>query len=249
MKRCFFVPADNNNLKYAQMLANSLKKFHPKEEIVLFNEDQIKATGDPHFWYRATPALAKTLFEQGFDEVCKLDADYIIMGDLSDIWSGDFDVAVTNNSNPREAKTYPVSILDIHPLAYVNAGFVVMKNKQFVDNWFKLCYSDHFNSFQFKEQDLLNILIFFFTEQFGGPYKVKFLDKGNKWYGLISKQYTPMAKLVDNKIILPKNEEWPRDEDKQLMAYHFAGGNRPDKYNYRLIFPPEIVKFIDKLVK
>ena len=50
MKRCFFTIADNNNLKYAQMMANSLKKFHPDIEVVLFGEEQVKATGDPHFY-------------------------------------------------------------------------------------------------------------------------------------------------------------------------------------------------------
>ena len=249
MKRAFFVPADNNNLKYANMLANSLKKFHPTEEIILFNEDQVKATGDPHFWYRATPALAKTLFDQGFDEVCKLDADTVITGNLDHIWEGDFDVAVVNNSNPREDKAYPVRLWNINPLAYVNCGFVVMKSKQFVDHWMGLCYSEHFQFYQFKEQDLLNIMVFYQSLLVGGQYKVKFLDKSDKWHGLISKGYWPQVELKDKDLVLPKNEEWPVDQDKKIVAIHWAGGNQPGKMNFKLHFKPEVVKYLEGLVK
>jgi len=248
-KRAFYTIADKQNLKYADMMANSLKKFHPNDEVILFDEEQVKATGDPHFYYRATPALAKTLFSQGFDMICKLDADQVITGNLDHIWEGDFDVAVVNNSNPRENKVSPVNVWDIHPFAYVNCGFVVMKNTPFVKHWFDLCYSDHFQTYQFREQDLLNIMVFYMNDKLGGPYKVKFLDNSSKWHGLISKQYAPMTKLVDGKIILPKNDEWPQDEDKQIVAYHWAGGNSPDKMKYNLIFPKEVAKFIDGLVK
>ena len=263
MKRAFFIPADNNNLKYANMLANSLKKFHPSEEIILFNEDQVKATGDPHFWYRATPALAKTLFDQGFDEVCKLDADTVITGNLDHIWEGDFDVAVVNNSNPREDKVYPVRLWNINPMAYVNCGFVVMKSKQFVDHWMGLCYSEHFQFYQYKEQDLLNIMVFYQSKLVGGNYKVRFLDKSDKWHGLISKGYWPEITIntthtctekicshnFQPELILRRNEEWPIDQDKKIVAIHFAGGNQPGKMNFKLHFKPEVVKRLEELVK
>ena len=249
MKRCFYTIADNNNLKYAQMMANSLKKFHPDIEVVLFGEEQVKATNDPHFYYRATPALAKTLFDQGFDEVCKLDADTVITGNLDHIWEEDFDVAVVNNSNPREDKAYPVRLWNINPLAYVNCGFVVMKSKAFVEHWLKLCMSEHFLNFQYREQDMANLLVYYFSVPFGGPYKVKFLDDSSKWHGLIWKGYEPQVILRDNKLILPKNNEWPKDEDKELVCWHVAGGNTPNKLNYRLKFKDEVIKYLDTLVK
>ena len=143
-----------------------------------------------------------------------------------------------------------MSVVDIHPLAYINAGFVVMKSEQFVNNWFKLCYSDHFNSFQMREQDLLNLIVFYFNNELGGPYKVKFLDNSDKWHGLISKQYTPNTKLIGSKIILPKDTEWPNDSDKELVAYQWAGGHQaPDKMKYKLIFPPEVSDYIETLIK
>lgn len=86
-------------------------------------------------------------------------------------------------------------------------------------------------------------------EAFGGPYKIRFLDDSNKWHGLVWKQYEPLVKLKDNKLVLEKNDEWPKDEDKELVAWHVAGGNQANKMNYRLKFQPEVVTRLDELVK
>lgn len=235
-----FCPCDDGNLKYFEMMKNSLRKFHSEEDLPLKRFDNLD--NNPVFWYRATPLIAKDLLRD-YEVVLKLDADQIITGDLSHIWEGDFDVATVNNSNPREMKVYPVSVWDIHPLAYQNCGFVVMKSESFVNHWWKLCLSPHFQSYQMREQDLLNIIIFY------GDYKVKRLDESNKWHGLVWKQYEPQVKLIDNKLILPKNNEWPQNEDKELVCWHVAGGNQPNKMNYRIRFQPDVVKFIDNLVK
>ena len=241
----FFCIADNKNLPYYEMMKKSLSKFHPDIPLILIGEEQIKKYNDPYFFYRATPIVAAQLLEE-YECVVKIDADTIITGDLTHTWTGNFDVAVVNNANPKEAKTYPVGVWNIPPLAYVNCGYVVMKSKKFVEHWKQLCQSDHFSAYQFKEQDLLNIMVFYMNY----IYDVLLLDVGPKWHGLISKQYTQFTKLVDGKIILPKSDEWPIDESKQIVCYHFAGGNNnPAKGNYRIVFPPDVVKFIDKLVK
>ena len=205
--------------------------------------------------------------------MCKLDADTVITGNLDHIWEGEFDVAVVNNSNPREDKAYPVRLWNINPLAYVNCGFVVMKSKAFVDHWMGLCYSEHFNSYQFKEQDLLNIMVFYMSQLVSGQYKVRFLDKSDKWHGLISKGYWPnieykakwknnmnmsgakygTVKITQEKVgdvlLLRKNEEWPKDEDKIIKVIHWAGGNQPGKMNFKLHFKPDVVKRLEELVK
>jgi lipopolysaccharide biosynthesis glycosyltransferase len=236
--------ADNNNLVHYQRLLNSLRKFHTEEELplVLIGEEQIKGVPDNQFFYRATPILGQQFLQQ-YDTVVKLDADQIITGKIDHTWEGDFDVAVVNNSNPKEMKTYPVAVWDIHPLAYVNCGFVVMKSKEFVKHWLDLCYSPHFQKYQMKEQDLLNILVHY------GNYRVKMLDASEKWHGLIAKQYWAKCILKDGKLILPKNEEWPKDQDKEIVCIHFAGGNDTNKGNYNLYFKPEVSKWIDKLIK
>lgn len=247
MKRAYFTIADKSNLKYFEQLKNSLSKF-TDDKLILIDEEKIKQLGDPHFYYRATPIIAAGLLRT-YDAVCKLDSDMLILGNLDHIWDDEYDVAVTYNSNPKEDKAYPIRLMDIHPMSYLNAGFVVMKSKEFVNHWLGLCMSDHFHNFQFKEQDMLNLMVYLMSERFGGKYKVKFLDDGDKWHNLRSKGYSPQMKLIDNKVILQKNAEWPNDGDKQIVAYHWAGGNQPGKMNYRQIFSPEIVKYIDKLVK
>jgi len=236
--------ATGNHMKHYERLKNSLRKFHSEEELPLYliDEKEIKTVPDDSFFYRATPIIGHK-FLQDFDVVIKLDADQIITGDISHVWEGDFDVAVVNNSNPREFKTYPVSVWDVHPLAYINCGFVVMKSKVFAKHWLDLCYSDHFVNYQMKEQDLLNIMVFY------GNYTVKFLDATPKWHGLIAKQYWSKCILKDGKLILPKNDEWPKDEDKEIVCLHWAGGNDVNKGNYKLYFKEEVSKWIDKLIK
>lgn len=241
-KICFFTIADNNNLKYFEMMKNSLQKFHPDIPLLLWDENKIARYKDKDFFYRATPIIAKELIDQ-YDCVIKLDSDQIITGDLSHIWEGDYDVAVVNNSNPREMKAYPVSVWNINPLAYVNCGLVAMKSKKFIEHWYKQCFGDHFYQYQFREQDLLNILVQY------GDYKIKRLDEGKSYHGLASKQYEPHMILRDEKLYLPQVDGWPIEGEKQIVCYHFAGGNSPDKYNYKIRFQPEVIKFIEKLIK
>src|SRR3990167_8825056 len=205
-RHCFYSIATGPYISMFEMLKNILRKFDKTSDFILFGENDIKQSNDPMILYRAAPYFAKKLFEQGYTEVCKLDADSIILGNLDHIWEGDYDVAVVNN----------------------------------------------FNSYQYKEQDLLNLIVFYFNNELGGPYKIKFLDNSDKWHGLIAKGYWPNAVLKNEKIILPENnsDNWPNDESKQLVVWTNAGGhNSPDKMKYRLFFNDEVTKFIDKLVK
>jgi hypothetical protein len=153
----------------------------------------------------------------------------------------DYDVACVNNSNPRELKKLEILVWNINPLAYVNCGFVAMRNKEFIEHWLGLCYSEHFYYYRYREQDLLNILAFY------GNYKVKLLDQGDSYYGLASKGYWNMIELRDGKLVLPKREEWP-DQDKEIKVIHVAGGNDPMKMNLRPYFKEEVIKHLEKLI-
>lgn len=248
-KRVAFSIADNNNLKYYEMMKNSLRKFHTEEELplILFGQNEIALTNDRDIFYRATPIFLNSLIDE-YETVIKLDADQIITGNLSHIWEDDFDVAVVHNSNPLEKTNMEVRVWDIPPEAYVNNGMVVVKSRDFVRHWYKLAYSPHFFSYQMREQDLLNILVYY------GNYRVKFLDLSNKWHGLVWKGYESMVKLENGKLILPQNAKnqpipWPPDGDKELCAWHVAGGQTPNKLNYRIKFTKEVSDWIDKLVK
>ncbi len=244
-KRIAFTIAGPEDLVYADKMIKSLRKFHTEEElpIVVISGEQLKnlLKQGPMFYYRATPIIAKDLWKQGYTEIIKIDSDSVITSKLDHLFEGDFDVGVVNNANPREFKKYPVSVWNIHPLSYVNCGLVVLKSERFINHWFNLCNSVHFDAYQFKEQDLLNIMVFYMD------FKVMFLDSGTKWNGLISKGYFPQMEIRDNKLILPKNNEWPANEDKEICVIHFAGGRMPDKMNFKLFFKEEVQKWLTKL--
>lgn len=245
MNRAYFTISDKNNLKYYEMLKNSLSKF-TDDKLILIDEMKIKQLGDPHFYYRATPIIAAGLLRT-YDAVAKIDADTIITGNLNHIWEGEFDVAVVKNSNPREDARYPVRLMDIHPYSYVNAGFVVMKSKGFVEQWLKLCMSDHFINYQYREQDLLNIMVFYMSDKFGGQWRIRHLDDEGYFHGLASKGYWPNIVYNGVNLVLPIVDKYP-DKPKEIKAIHWAGGSI-GKMNYKLHFQPEVVKYLDTLVK
>ena len=248
-KRVFFTIADEKNMPLFQKMEKSFHHFHPTEEIKFVGQQELDVLlkKDPQFFYRATPTIALNLFDQGYTEVIKIDADSLILGDLSHTWEGNFDIGVVNNGNPREMKKYPVTVLNIHPLSYLNCGYVVMKSRRFVEHWMALCASDHFMHYQMREQDLLNVMVFYMNTGLNGPYNVKFLDTGKYANGLITRGYEPQMILKDGEVILPKNEEW-NQEDKYVKVFHYAGGNI-NKGNYNLIFKEEVAKFIDQITK
>ena len=232
-----FTVADEANEKFYKNLKKSWEKFHPDIELKRYKN----RPNDPHFFYRATPIIAKELMAK-YDTVVKIDADSIVTTDLSHTWKGDFDVAVVQNANPREMDKVEVNVWTIHPLQYVNAGYVVMKSKEFVTHWHAQCHLPHFNAYQYKEQDLLNIIVFY------GNYTISFLDASDKFHGLASKGYEPHMIVKKDKLILPKMDEWASDGDKEICIIHFAGGNDPQKGNYKTMFSPEATKFIDKIL-
>lgn len=243
-KRIAFTIAGPEDLGYADKMIKSLRKFHDEDElpIVVISGEKLQnlLKQDPMFYYRATPIIARDLWRQGYREIIKIDSDSVITGDISHVWKDKFDVGVVNNGNPRETKKYPVTVWNIHPFSYVNAGFVVMKDERFINHWFNLCNSVHFQAYQMKEQDLLNIMVFYMD------FRVSFLDSGDKWHGLVSKGYFPQMELRENKLILPKNEEWNK-EDKEISVIHFAGGRVADKMNFNIQFREEVVEWLKKL--
>lgn len=246
MKKVAFTIASKSDEVYAKGMINSLRKFHSEKElpVLVIGEQKLQEVlqKDPMFYYRATPIIARDLLRQGYDTIIKIDSDSVITSPVNHLWEFDADIGVVNNSNPREMKSYPVSVWNIHPLSYVNAGLVSMKSERFINHWFNLCNSVHFDFYQMKEQDLLNIMVFYMD------FKVHFLDSGNKWNGLISKQYWPQVELRDKKLILPKNDEWPAQEDKQISVIHVAGGRIPDKFNFKIHFKDDVAKYLERLI-
>ena len=239
MKKIVMVcPADDDNWnKYGVNLLNSLRKFHSEEELPFIRVNN-PIPKDTNWFYRATPILGEQFLKE-YEIVVKIDCDSIVFGDISHIWNIDADIGVVLNDFK-----YTIDVWDIGPrfgTPYFNNGLVVLKNKEFVNHWLRLCMSPHFDRYQFREQDLLNVLC---SDYF--DYKVICLDASDKIHGEYAKSLWPQAKLVEGKVIISSPTG---GEDKQLMIVHFGGGNDPSKGNYRIRFQKPVVEFIDGLIK
>ena len=225
-----FCPADQANEKPFQQLEKSLRKFHIEEDLPLRRYD-LANIQDPTKWYKAKPLIARELLKE-YEYVIGLDADQIITGDLSDIWQGEFDVACVLND-----PTYPAAVWDISP--YFNNGLVVLKSEEFVNHWWRLCQSEHFPRYQFREQDILNILASNYHN-----YKVKCLDTAFVCYGEFGKPFWAQATIKYDKIYIPNGSG-----EAELKVIHFGGGDDPSKGNYKIRFSPEVIKKIEWLIE
>lgn len=251
----YTVALDNDNLQLAEKMIASFKKFHPNIDVTIFNLEDLRNMVKIPYWdhsFRITPPIMRHVLQE-YDYAVRLDADQIITGNLEHILEGDYDVAVVQNSSPYDWETHfrstgqRLSLYDLSPLDYVNCGFVVMKSKRIAEHWFNLCHQPWFINYPFREQDLLNILVHYFN------YKVKFLDRqpDNKWHGLVSKGYWHLIEKKGDKLILPKNEEWPTDTDKEIVCLHCAGGGMGvHKFKDIYIrFQAPVAKYLESLMK
>ncbi len=233
------------------MLINSIRKFHSEEElpIIVYGQEQLEKISDPNKFYKATPLFGRELIDD-YDLVLKLDSDQIITGPLNHILDiDDYDVGTVLNINRIDPTMYGlVSCFNISPQIYYNCGLVAMRSKRFVDHWFRLCMSDFFNSLQYREQDLLNILCYY------GDYKVRCFDrydpvyKSNRWNGLIAKGEGLKMVLRESKLILPRGKDSYPDRDVTVCAYHWAGGKNEKKMNYQTSFNEDVIAYFDWLV-
>jgi len=243
MKIIAFTVADQNNIEYAKKMANSFHYFHPDIELKIYTEKDIENKIN---FYRQKPMFARELIKE-YDLVIGLDADQIVTGDLSYMFDKDFDVAVVNNFSRSDIEKYGyISVFDIPPDQYMNCGMVAMKSKKFVDHWWDLCNSYHFDRLKYKEQDLLNIMIHY------GQWNVLALDRGNNgynaWHGLLSKGEWLKMKLINDKLILPKAKDMYPETNKEIKIMHWAGGSNEPKMNYRTTCSEEVIKYLDKLI-
>lgn len=248
----FFTIADQNNLKYAKSLENSFRKFH--KDIPFYIVTGLELEGylkdDQNFFYRATPILAEKFLEE-YELVVKIDADSIVCGDISYIWkTTDYDTGTVINWNRYDQQVYGlVQGWGIQPVEYMNCGLVAMRNKKFVHDWKVLCFSNQFDRMQFKEQDLLNAMIYF------GNWNIRCFDHGDgpakmsAWWGLISKGEWNRVELKGDTMIVPKglgDTPFPPKE-VEVKIIHWAGG-KGVKMNYRSFFSEEVSKRLDYLI-
>ncbi|MHB9161553.1 MAG: glycosyltransferase family protein [Nitrosotalea sp.] len=262
--------AGGNFFNSAVTMLKTLRKFHDwpvilytdiTDEVKLKQlptnvsvQDLVRYLEDPMFYYRATPILAEPLLDS-YELVLKLDADQLILGDLSFILeTKDYDIGTVINWNRVDPQMYgPVELgrIGIYPAEYFNCGLVAMRNKQFVHTWMVDCFSEQFNRMQYKEQDILNILCYF------ANYNVRCFDHGDgvkkyaAWHGLIGKGEWPQAVVKDKKIMVLKglgDTPFP-PADMEIKVAHLGGGSGSKKDNWGAYFSPESMERINELIK
>lgn len=242
MKTIFYTIADNNNLPYAKVLEKSLKYFHPEIELKIFGEEEVKQIPFDEPYYRAKAFFGKQL-SKDYDLVVNIDADCIVLGNLDDILNASYDVgSVYNNllgiADPLQR---PIVSLDrTNPLFYVNAGLVASKSKKFWEWWDNLNQRHFFKSYQFREQDTLNMIFYY-----GNLNCVNF-DNSSNVYGIYLNGFWPKAQLKEKDIIIPKEIV---GQEKTLKVAHWAGGSTGIKMNFRTRFSEKVADRIEEILK
>lgn len=255
-----FTIADENNMWMVEKLTNSLRKFHSEEELPLMviSGDDLKSRvkKDPNFFYRATPIIAKELIKD-YELVIKLDCDQLITGDLDFVLnSKGWDVGTVINYNRADAQIYGmVTVWDIDVTKYYNCGLVAMRSEEFINHWFNLCNSWHFSNYQYREQDLLNIICHY------DSFKVKCFDyydpvyAYSAWHGLVAKSEWAKVMLVDDAeakqgkrlMLFPAGDDYVV-RPTEVKVLHWAGGNMEQKLHYRTKFTEDVITYLDYLI-
>lgn len=238
---CFFTVAYGPKYikEYAQMMSNSLKKFHPDIPHHFITDKDVEPVlkADRNNGPRLYAMFGQQLSKE-YELVINIDNDSIVTGDLNHIINDkSYDIGCVLNNNLVEPN---LTVWDIDPNYYVNAGFVAIRGERPWKWWNKLNMSHWFTKYRFREQDMLNIMVYY------GDLNAKVFDFSNKWHGLVSKGQWDKFILKDDKIILPKIEG-VCGEDKEIKIIHFAGGSTP-KMNYHVHFKEPVVKRLDYLV-
>lgn len=235
-KAIFYTIADNNNLPYAKMMLNSLRKFHPDIPHYLYGQEELDKDQDPNKFYRSYAQVGEKLSKE-YELVINLDADSIVTGDLTHIFDDDsYELGCVLNNNLVDQK---VNVWNISPTHYVNAGFVAVRSQRVWKWWNRLNFSAHFEKYQYREQDMLNIMFHY------GDLKCKIFDFSDKWHGLVHKGQWNKFVMRGDEMILPKTEG-VCDEDKIIKIIHWAGGN-VRKMNYKVYFNEDVCKRLDYL--
>lgn len=247
--------ADKNNMKYFTMFKNSLRKFHSDKEIdlLLWDDPKIATYNDPIWFYRANPTIASEILDK-YELIILMDCDQLILGPLDHILKGEYDIGTVLNINRVDPPVYGiVSFQGLQPNEYVNNGLVAIRNnengKRFVKEWLRLCRSKYFHRLQYREQDILNVLVHY------GNYNVVCFDDYNvvdgiyTWNGLVAKGETMRSYMRGKDIVIPPGDEdrYP-DREIILKVMHWGGGNQGNKMNYRLAFPEPVIHYINWLV-
>ena len=238
---CFYTIAfGSEHVDYAKKMRNSLQKFHPDIPHFFVGEQQVEPYLKTHKdnKYRLYALFGAQLAKE-YELVIQIDNDSIVTGDLSHIIEDkSYDVGCVLNNNLIDPK---LKVWDIDPSFYVNAGFVAIRGERPWAWWNKLNSGGWFSKYQFREQDMLNIMVHY------GDLNCKIFDFSNSWHGLIHKGQWDKFVLKDGKVVLPKTPG-VCEEDKIIKIIHWAGGNVP-KMNVWPHFKEDVAKHLTTLME
>jgi hypothetical protein len=227
------------NLMYAGMMVNSIKKFHHNIPVIVFSDEDVEKIKDPNKTFRMYATFGKELSKE-YEAVIQIDSDSIITGSLNHI----FDDHKTQLASPCNNNLIDPRLVihDIPDQVYVNAGLVYARGERFWNWWDELNHRIYFQHYRFGEQDTLNLIFHY------GDLKSKLMDfdYGNNWHGLIHKGQWHKFILRGKDIVLPK-EDGVCDADKTIKVIHWAGGPVP-KMNFHTYFREDVVKRLQELI-
>jgi hypothetical protein len=216
-----------------EKMIHSFKYFHPDIPLVVYRQNMIdkvfKEKGIN--FYNAKPTFAKLLTPY-YDLVVNIDADHIVLARLDEILKGDYDVGGPWNLNDYENR----AIENLTKEQYVQGGMVAATNKRFWDIWEEA--NKGAMKYRGRENDIMN-LVWYNDPEVNEMNKVIFDKDNNMYYGCKSLNREKEFYMEDNKVMC---------RGGQVKLYHHAkGGHLPKLVFEEMGFPPEVVKFMNKV--
>lgn len=177
-----------------KMLA-SCKHFNPDLKILVYDEHELKRL------YKNYPPgidifgiMAETMIESkkltGADITVHIDADSLVLCDLKELLSGDYDLWAVRNDptehfapNRDESMNRPYTIRNIPNRLYLNCGFIATSNDDFLNDWanYNRYLINKYGSMHntngecpIVEQGSYNLIAYY-----NNKYKIKLLDPEN----------------------------------------------------------------------
>ena len=246
----------------ADKLIKSFKHFNPNVPLYVYDSAKIQDLsnrfGHHVSWLTLHPYVTREVMNMGYETVVHIDADSLVLGPLKDIiLETPGDVLTVRNNNDKGFASKDdnpgITINGIKVQDYKNAGFVGIRDWNFVEEWIdrnsKASTQPH--PLPYGEQDMLNLIL---QE---GKYKETCLDPKNsdRHFGiscLDAKKDDPgfwgnMREININHKNFEDFEYYYKG--KRIYVFHKAGGHKLPKLKLSEIFSPYASSTINKIIE
>ena len=167
-----FIPTDDVEL--FEKLEKQIKQFEPDLPLVQAKDPGI----DPEYAKRAKSLWTQLLLRE-YDRVICISPEVTIKAPFVKDIPADADVYAMNYGAYQIPSGISMPVVwNIHSLKYAHLKFMVINSKRFAELWFKLCMSEHLDSYPRFELDLFNILLQY------GDFDVKYPSKPIDWHSI-----------------------------------------------------------------